>query len=802
MRTSKRRDGGEGLRISIDNLDGLGAVDYTAAIATQGRLRVERKLNAPSRCTVEVVESAGGLRLPVRHGRVIVTAEDGSSTVLFTGYIATEPVRVYAGVASKGPVYRARITAVSDEWLLDQQGSGAARNGGVTLALDGRSLLSRLTNRVQSGSGSIAVASGGASARTVGTFAARAGSPWSVNAGDAASAAYAGYRALAGQVLLQPVGAVTHALSDADGTLDVHALQVGALRQLANDVTLTGEEEPAALISEIFTGDGTTTIFTLSDIAFQGKARTIIDDRFDRAGFDPTIWAVGDPGSHLTLTGAGLTMSGGNGLDGQTTLVALDAVEMGGTIVVELGSVVLGAASDGMLAAMYKGTASLANCFAGFRVRQSASGTGGVTTLVPVLNGVEVGASFTPIATHRYTLRLRLHCVEMHRVMQRYYSMVDGVVQSFGSASGIDAPMDVVFELVDQGVSSNTPATILYDSATVGVVAITPATCMFVAANATQMFGSVGSVRVTRPGSIWVTSTLPSGGRQTRLMGSPGEGIDCLTQYGTAAKLTFLPGRVPVAGERVTVQYRGQRRSVARLVNAASVATEALGGSSGTSRWLGKVLQPETRSSVDCESAAAALLAFSTSRTAAVAGTYVAVNPDDVWPGDLLSVTSAGVTSALLVRSVDIEDGGAVPEVRRYRIAFANDWATEWADGLGLRLNEQVAADAVLPDVALGAPGTVLANLQQLVVTSLTATVLNIDTGVAAPVGGGFEVRRRDWAFGTGSSNDLVLRSPVRNFSIPRMAQMEHYFVRMYDASAAPVYSRFSSAVFVNVPVA
>ena len=375
-----------------------------------------------------------------------------------------------------------------------------------------------------------------------------------------------------------------------------------------------------------------------------------------------------------------------------------------------------------------------------------------------------------------------------------------GIVSS-GSASGIDAPMDVVFELVDQGVSSNTPATILYDSATVGVVAITPATCMFVAANATQMFGSVGSVRVTRPGSIWVTSTLPSGGRQTRLMGNPGEGIDCLTQYGTAAKLTFLPGRVPVAGERVTVQYRGQRRSVARLANTANMATEALSGSSGTSRWLGKVLQPATRSSVDCESAAAALLAFSTSRTAAVAGTYVAVNPDDVWPGDLLSVTSAGVTSALLVRSVDIEDGGAVPEVRRYRIVFANDWATEWADGLGLRLSDQVAADAVLPDVALGAPGEVLANLQQLVVTSLTATVLNIDTGVAAPVGGGFEVRRRDWAFGTGSSNDLVLRSPVRNFSIPRMAQMEHFFVRMYDASAVPVYSRFSSAVFVNVPV-
>jgi hypothetical protein len=48
---------------------------------------------------------------------------------------------------------------------------------------------------------------------------------------------------------------------------------------------------------------------------------------------------------------------------------------------------------------------------------------------------------------------------------------------------------------------------------------------------------------------------------------------------------------------------------------------------------------------------------------------------------------------------------------------------------------------------------------------------------------------------------DLVLRSPVRSFSIPRAAQSERFHVRMYDASATPVYSRFSSAVLVNAPL-
>jgi hypothetical protein len=44
-----------------------------------------------------------------------------------------------------------------------------------------------------------------------------------------------------------------------------------------------------------------------------------------------------------------------------------------------------------------------------------------------------------------------------------------------------------------------------------------------------------------------------------------------------------------------------------------------------------------------------------------------------------------------------------------------------------------------------------------------------------------------------------VLRSPVNNFTIPREAAVEQYYIRMYDGSTPPNYSRFSSAVFANV---
>ncbi len=794
------------MRITIDNLDGAGPCDYTCAVPANVKggssLTLQRALNVPTRCTAEIVEGAGELSLPVRRARVVVSTDEGA--LLFTGYIATEPVRVYVSESTAGAVYRARISAVSDEWLLDNLGSGGNAYDVASLGLSGVALLARLGSRVPAGASLLPVSAGTGVVQTTGVYVPQAAERWSANAGAAASAAYAAYRALNGEVLLQPAGGVTYALSDDDGTLNVAELRVNAARELANDVTLSGAMEPTAYVSESFIGDGTTSVFELSEAAFQGTQRTLLRDSFQAAVFDSSQWSVNDPGSHLSLTSAGLTLSGGNGGDGATTVAALDAMEMGGSIVAELGGVVLDAASDGMLAGMYEGTAVLANCFAGFRVRQNA----GSTVLVPVVNGAEVGAMFTPVAGHRYTLRLRLHCVELQRVMQRYYCMVDGVVQGFGSASGVAAPMDVVFELVDEGAASNTPATVLYDSvAAGGTVASSPATCLFAVVNSTQMFGSVGSVSVTRRGSLWIVSTLPSGLQQTRLIGAAGEGVDCKADYGTqtgsAAKVTFFAGRVPVVGERVTASYRAQQRSVARLADAASIASEARGGVSGVSRWLGKVLQPPARSSADCESAAQAVLAFATSRDAALAGSYVAVNPaQDVWPGDVLAMTSEGVTTSLLVRKVKVKEGGAVPEMVQYEMEFANAWAAEWADGIGMRLSETIAADVLLPQTALTAPAQVLPNLQQMQVLTLSETAIGLDMGTAPPAGGGFEVRRRDGLFGVAVDGaDLVLRSPVRTFSIPRAAQVEQFYVRMYDASVPPLYSRFSSAVFVNAAV-
>ena len=768
------------MRVTIDNLDGLGAVDYSGAVCAETPLKIDRVLNAPSRCSGMLDVSDAAVAVPARRGRVVVSSDSG--TVLFTGYVATKPAAVYAGNGTKGPVYRYAFSAVSDEWLLDKQ---SVAQGGAGLAQPAGQLLQTLTNRVDAG---VFTTTGVASGPTVGVFEPSQTSTWSVNAGDLAASTYTSYRVLNGALTLQTAGTVTHALSDSDGTLQVAALKLGQVKELANDVTLSGEMEPTAYISETFAGDGTTAVFQLAEAPFRVKASAakLLTDSFDEGAFDDAIWAVNDSGSFLGFSSAGLTMTGGNGFDGQTTLTAINAVELGGALVIEAGSLQLGAGSAGVVCGLYSGATEMENCFAGYNVRQS----GGATVVAPMVNSAEVGTVYTLLNGHRYTLRIRLHCVEMQRVLQTYYAMVDGAVRSFGGGL-VAAPMSVVFELQDLGASSNTPATVLYD----GAVTSSPATCNFVAVNCVQLFGSMGYCRVTQAGSAWVVSTLPSGVKETRLIGIAGEGVDC--EVSATGKVTFLTGRIPVANELVTVSYRGDQRSVARLEDAASVAAEAAGSMPGTARWLGKVLQPAARCSVDCESAATAVLSFSASQAAALAGTYAAVNPADVWPGDVLAITSDGQTMSVVVRRVTIEDGGAWPEALAYRMEFANDWA----EGLGLKLSEAIAADAWLPQAALRSPGNVLANLQQLQVVSATGTALQVDAGMAPPAGGGFEVRRRDGDFGPGVDQDLVLRSPVRSFSIPREGQVERYYVRMYDGSTPPVYSRFSSAVFTNLPV-
>jgi hypothetical protein len=794
------------VQLTIDNLDGLGPVDYSAAIDTSAPFEVERTLNTPSKLNGLLCLEGSEIKVPTRRGRVVVSSMSGAA--LFTGYLTTEPVPIYAGEASEGAIFRYALAALSDEWLLDKQSTGASVGRG--LGGGAVSLISTLAGRLGPGVLSTSGLSLASAPNVIGVFEPEAGATWSRNAGAVAAAGYSAYRALGGSLALTPVTSVVHALSEGDGSLHIGGLRTSSVRELANDVTVTGAEEPDAYWTELFTGDGTSAAFNLlgEPSAPNAGHAVLLADSFHEATLNLQLWQLNDPGTHIALGVAGLTLSGGTGLDGQTTLTAWDPLELGGTIVVELGNVQLAGGSAGVLGGLYSGAATQANCFAGFNIRQA----GGQTIATPLVNGGEAGSSLTLLGGHAYTLRIRLHCPEMIRVQQSFYALAEtaGGLQSqqFGGAVAA-APMALVFEARDLSASSNTPVTVLYD----GGLASSPAQVNVVAVNSLTLVGSLGSMNVTQSGSCWIRSTSSTGTQWTRLAGKAADGADCAVTSSAMGKVSFFSGRVPAPGETITVSYRGRRRSVARLANPASLAAEAAGGAVGTARWLGHVTAPPARCEEDCEAAAQAILSFSTQRAAGVSGSYVAVNPplagSDIWPGDVLSLSTSTGEVNVIARKVTVSTQGASPEALLYHVAFANDWA----EGLGIGLSEAIAKDAFLPPIALDlvdSPGGTaptlpvhaLANLQQLTLAGPVAGALTVDAGVAPPVGGGFEVRRRDGGFGSGvtgsGSGDLVLRSPVRGFSLPVAAADEIFFIRMYDGSVPPLYSRRSAAIVLH----
>jgi hypothetical protein len=761
--------------------------DYTAAFDAVRPLTIERKINEPSVCELWLsLPSNGSLATPARFQSVAVTGDDG--TTYFTGYIAVSPLPEYSGMGLGGPRYRIAIQAVSDEILLDQllmpHSAGMAEANAGTL-LD--SLVAH--------TGSTSLAAQTASLITpVGAFKPEPGANWSTSAGQAASMARAGYRALSGAVTLSSVQSTVHPLNETDGSLSLENLAfiASVKRGLANDVTVCGENEPVALVTEYFLGDGATTQFNLAaDPYFPPASQsTVISELFNEAHINETVW--GDTGGlgYLTIGPSGLAMNGGNGIDGQTLLQWIDPIEMGGTLLLEAVGVTLAPGSTGILAGFFATLMTAADCVAGLQVT-AQEGTGAVT-LQPIVQGTLTGATFALNPANQYTLRVRVHCPESNRVHAVYYSFGDSGLIAAGGG-GLIAPGKIQIEIQEfvNGVGA-TPVTV-YD----GGLTYLPGVCYVAPMSSINLIGTMRAVNLTNLGSSWVVSTPPSGGAYTRRLGTTAEGAECHLER--TGKLTFYTGSAPVTGEQIAASYRTIGRAVGRAVNSASQEALVEAGSPAVATWIGSVTRPPARCSADCRSAALAMEQAAASVSALWSGTYKGNRTSfasDVWPGQglLLSAPSTSLNAEVVVRTVKVTYSASYPDLVQYEIAFANDWA----DDLAIKTSATVPVDAWLP-VAI-AP-TVLVNLDWLTVTALSGSTVTVSTGVTPPSGGGFEIRLRDFAFMPGEDPTLVLRGSETNLTFSRVSASDRFYIRMYDGATPPNYSEFSTALFINLPL-
>lgn len=760
--------------------------DYSASLDAAHPLTIERRLNEPTVCQFWLsLPPQGTLAAPVRNQAVAVTGDDG--TPYFTGYIAASPLPEYAGLAIEGPRYRLAIRAISDELLLDQIPAAPINAAsGMTAA----QLMQSLVTHTRSA----ALATQALSVQTpVSSFAAAPGAKWSEAAGRLACQARAAYRAQGGVLQLAEIPSAVHPLSETDGTLNLAALSFtsSARRALANDITVCGEHEPVAYVTEYFLGDGVTAQFNLAERPWFPPASkaTIIDELFNQPNIDLAVWNAGGSG-FLSLGAGGLAMNGGSGIDGQTMLTWIDAIELGGTLLMEASGISLATGSNGVLSGLYVGSDTISGCIAGFQV--NAQPGAGAVTVQPVVQGQAMGITYSINPSNLYTLRIRLHCPECERTLATYRSFGDAGAITYGGQTN-NAPAKLLFEIQEcvNGVAGM-PVT-LYD----GAVSSLPPACSVVAASLITMYGSMRAFRVSNQGTGWVVSTPASGNPYTRRVGSPAQAGEC--SLDRAGRLVFNAGFIPLPGEQVTVNYRTLGRAAGRAVNVASQQALAASGLPAVAQWIGSVTNPPPRSSADCRNAASTMVAAAAGVSALWSGSFQCSNAtlaSDVWPGDalLLNAPSLALDSQVVVRAVKLSYASSSPDLVVYDISFANDWA----DDLAIKTSDSVPADAWLP---VPVSASVLPNLTSLTVTALTGNTVTINTGIPAPSGGGFEIRRRDFAFAPGEDSDLVMRGSQQAMTFSRETAGDRFYIRMYDGSTPPNYSEFSTALFINLPV-
>ncbi len=761
--------------------------DYTSTLDAARPLTIDRSLNEPSVCSLWISLPANGtLAMPLRNQSLAVTGDDG--TTYFTGYIAVSPLPEYAGVACEGPRYRIALQALSDELLLDQ--ISMAPGKGATGQPAGALMASLVT---RTGDTSLSTQALTLNA-PVNNFTPDAGASWSRNAGQVAAQARAAYRAVNGALALTSVPGTVHTLNETDGSLNLAtlALTAGVKRALANDITVCGEHEAVAYVTEYFLGDGVTTQFNLAaDPYFPPSSKSIlIRELFNESEIDLRVWGNPTGQTYLSLGAGGLAMQGGNGIDGDTVLTWIDPIEMGGTLLLESTGVTLSSGSTGILAGFFVGLMTLPGCTAGFQVG-SQQGTGAVT-LQPIIQGAPNGATYTVNSANQYTLRVRVHCPEIERASAIYRSCGDNGAASFGGQWSF-APAKLQFEIQEfvNGVAGM-PVT-LYE----GTVSSLPGACKVVTASSLNLQGTMRTISLSNLGSGWVESTPVSGSPYLRRVGTTAQAAECHLE--STGKLVFYTGFAPPVGEQIAVSYRTVGRSVGHAVNAASQQTLAQAGLPSVASWIGSVTSPPARSSQDCRNAAAAMVQAAASVSALWSGTYRGTKSSftsDVWPGDalLLNAPSSGMNAQVVVRNVKVSYRASYPDLVEYAITFANDWA----DDLAIKSSATVPADTWLP--APVAP-TVLANLNALTVAALNGSTITINTGTTAPSGGGFEIRRRDFAFMPGEDPDLVMRGSQASLTFSRSSASERYYIRMYDSATPPNYSEFSAALFINLPL-
>jgi len=779
------------MKLMIDNLQGLGALDYTAWIDATVAARIERTLNEPGRLCFSLAADESGFVLPLSEARVTLAKENGE--LLFTGYLNESPAREYLGWGEKGPVYRYDLVAESDEVLLDQK---ALPNRAPFVARSAGSALRQLAvDLLPGGFDTSAVED----VDILTSYRVNTQKKFSAHAGEIAVAARASYRAMNDALVFTPVGKATYDIRESDAAFSPSRLKLTRPGCAVNDVTVIGLEEPQAYVRDYFVGDGLSLRFYLSQTPFQQSRGAFINEKYQDATLDPATWVVSDPQSAVSVAAQTLEVNGGTGQSGETSVSFVEQIEMGGAIKLQHGDVNFSSASRGVIGGLYAGGVS-ASCLAGFQITPNGS----KSNIQAVVNGSVTGPVVTTTAGHRYVFTTYLYSMEVYRSGETYHSAVHPAGDGLGGAT---KPADVRIVLEVQEINPAdphtlvAPATVLYDDVMTNIADY----CTYALVNAASMYCSIAYTYAAHISLAEIRTALPNSPYVTQLVGSLSDGGEC--RIASSTTLDFYPQYVPPLNTLIVASYRGSGRAVAEVVNPESIASISNEIDDGV-RGIVRVMEsPSARTEEDCENAALAILDHAADE--AWGGSYetwsdfLPGQATDIFPGDAVSVDVPSQAAAFtaIVRKVNIEVVDPANDRGLYNIEFANDSAQplsyqDSASGTGISLQD---AAARLTNDQVG--NYYLPSLTSAQVTQVTSTTVLVDLGISPANGCGVEVRPHDFGWGAANDRNLVGRFNTRTFNLARLARTQTYFLRLYDASSPARYSRYAAALHVDYPL-
>ncbi len=777
------------MKLQIDNLDGHGLRDYTPNIDGSRSPQLVRRLNRPSELKFSLVATAPDFVVPASGARVALGKTNGHD--VFTGYLAHAPIFEYLGWGERGPVYRYDLIARSDEATLDRK---RLPNRSPFVSRGGGNALRQLTEDLLPGGFDTSAVQ---DVDRMVWYRPDPQKTWSEHGAEIGLEVRGSYRTMSGALIFSPMGSTVHSINQNDPTFSPDGLVLMPVDGLINDVTVVGRTEPQDYVKDYFVGDGLTLKFYLSQNPFSLQTLPQVDEEYAGVALDPTRWKLIDPSGAVTVTSGKLQVAGGTGVDGQSTVAFAETIELGGALVLQHGDIAFNAASDGVLGGLYSGDISINGCLAGFRITPN----GTQSSIHALVNGLITGTTVNTVAGHHYALTTRFYATEIYREQQTYHSAGHPAGSGFGGGD-VAADLRIVLEI--HQTDPTNPATqvavstVIYD----GLIGNVPGFCTYALVNALNLNCTIPFTRVQQPIDAAVRSVIPGQSYRTRLVGSLTDGAECAIVSSPA--LSFFPQYPPALNELIAVQYRGPGRSLARVTNPISIAAQQSGNDDGVRGSVRQVQAPSPRTSLDCEHAALALLDGAStgwSGTYETWSDFLPGNAEDIFPGDAVNVNVASRNAAFqaVVREVQVEIKNLREEHSVYKIQFADDVAAPLAF-------EFQSGSVVLP-LGLIAMTTdqvgslFLTSLTGAEITQATSTSVRVDAGVELGAGGGIEVRWSDFGWGRDNDRNLAGRFSTRTFNLARLAAVQNYFLRQFDNSVPPRYSRYTTALHLKFPL-